>query len=224
MLLNCSGLKGSVKRSEIHSTLSYTIRISHWGVSRLLADIPTYSIFFLCFNIYYIVPQHEIVPLFNCRTMVLASFVAFDLVSRPHFSGLGNQLPAIANKFGLTQHLKTPTRHVSRRSLDLSFSTNSSLIHVLHIVLGISDHDPILFGLRPASKVYEFSLSINKGNFKGFPTHQLSFSDYQLASSPRRRPVKENRPNTSTFTSSKMTKSKRHLPWIVKQSKINGQA
>ena len=57
--------------------------------------------------------------------MVLASFVAFDLVSRPHLSGLGNQLlavdkspaylygdipghawdhilPEIANKFGLT--------------------------------------------------------------------------------------------------------------------------
>ena len=89
ILLNCSGLKGWVKRSEIRSTLSYTIRISHWGVSRLLADIPTYSIFFLCFNIYYIVPQHEIVPLFNCRTMVLASFVAFDLVSRPPLFRVG---------------------------------------------------------------------------------------------------------------------------------------
>ena len=51
----------------------------------------------------------------------------------------------VTDKFGFTQPVKSPTREVSGRTLDLGLSTISSLIQACHFVPGISDHDAILF-------------------------------------------------------------------------------
>ena len=58
----------------------------------------------------------------------------------------------ITDKFGFTQHVKSPTRKVSGRTLDLVFSTISNLIQACHFVPGINDHDAILFEVDVAPK------------------------------------------------------------------------
>lgn len=150
------------------------------------------------------------------------------------FGDLYREIPAHAcdhfllettDKFGFTQHVKSPTRKVSGITPDLAFSTISSLIQACHFVPGISDHDAILFEVdvapksapKPPWRVYQF----HKRNFEGFRARTSSFSDWCLHSHPVYRSVEQNLSNISAsikeaitkFIPSKMTKQKRHLSW-----------
>ena len=74
------------------------------------------------------------------------------------------------------------------------------------------------FAPKPPTRVYQF----HKGDYEGLRAHLSSFRDRYLASSPEGRPVEENwsiisasiKESINKFIPSKMTKSKRHLPWI----------
>ena len=96
---------------------------------------------------------------------------------------------------------------------------------------GISDHDAILFEVdvtpkpatKPPSEVFQF----HKGNYDGLRTRMASFADEYLGSCPGNRSVDENwarisdtiKTATDQFLPSKMTKAKRHLPWVSPEIK-----
>ena len=132
----------------------------------------------------------------------------------------------IAVKFGLIHHLKSLTRPAAGRTLDLVLSTTSNLIQGCHVIPGISDHDAILFEVdvapkfapKPPRRVYQF----HKGEYEGLRAHLSSFCDQSLASGPKERSVEDNwsiiadsiQEVINKFIPSKMTKTKRHLPWV----------
>lgn len=58
--------------------------------------------------------------------------------------------PYIVDKFGLTQHVKWPTRF--DRTLDLAFFSHPNTIQACHMTAGMSDHDAVLFKVDMSPK------------------------------------------------------------------------
>ena len=131
----------------------------------------------------------------------------------------------VAERYGLNQHVNSPTRPASRRTLDLVFSTNRNFIQACHVVPSISDHDAILFEIdvspkftaKPPRKV----LQHHKGDYDGIHSNMASFADSYLTSSENRT-IDENwtlisdaiKSAVDRFIPSKTAKGKRHLLWI----------
>ena len=132
----------------------------------------------------------------------------------------------LTDKYGLTQHVKSPTRPSSGRTLDLVFSSNPNTVQAHHVTPGISDHDAILFEVdlspkytpKPPRKVYQF----HKADYDGLRFHLPSFSNQYLTSDPGKRSVEENWHKISEtiheamdkYIPHRMSKAKRHLPWV----------
>ena len=158
---------------------------------------------------------------FNCGNIDWSSL---ELQSDINSFACDRALLEIAEKYSLNQHVKTATRPTSGRTLDLVFSTNSSLIQACHTTHGISDHDAILFEVdvtpKPATKPPRKVFQFHKGNYDGLCTRMASFADEYLGSCPGNRSVDENWARISDtiktaidqFIPSKMTKAKRHVP------------
>ena len=132
----------------------------------------------------------------------------------------------LTNKYGLTQHIKSPTRPSSGRTLDLVFSSNPNYVQAHHVIPGISDHDAILFEVdlspkytpKPPRKVYQF----HKADYDGLRSQMSFFSKQYLASDPGENSVEENWHKISKtiheamdkYIPHKQSKAKRHLPWV----------
>ena len=87
---------------------------------------------------------------FNCGAI---DWYSADPFSEIPAHACDHALLEIADKFGITQHVMSPTRPASGRTLDLVFSTVGSLIQVCHFIPGISDHDAILFEVDARPKI-----------------------------------------------------------------------
>ena len=160
---------------------------------------------------------------FNCGSIDWSSNVLHSDVAS---SACDVVLLEVAEKYGLNQHVNSPTRPASRRTLDLVFSTNRNFIQACHVVPGINDHDAILFEIdvrpkftvKPPRKV----LQHHKGDYDGIRSNMASFANSYLTSSPENRTVDENwtiisdaiKSAVHRFIPSKTAKGKRHLPWI----------
>ena len=131
-----------------------------------------------------------------------------------------------SDKYGLTQHVSSPTRPASCRTLDLVFSSNPGIIQACHVTCGISDHDATIFEIdisqkfkpKPPRKIYQF----HKDDFVGLKASLTTlFSDY-LSPHPECTTVDDNwsyisqkiLEATDNFIPHKMSKGKRHLPWV----------
>ena len=95
-------------------------------------------------------------------------------------------LLSIVDKYGLSQHVKWPTRN--NRTLDLSFSSRPETIQACHVTSGMSDHETVLFEVdvspkytpkRP-HKIYQF----HKGDFPSLRSSLSDFASAYLASNP----------------------------------------
>ena len=131
-----------------------------------------------------------------------------------------------SDKYGLIQHVSVPTRPASGRTLDLVFSSNPGIIKACHVTCGISDHDAILFEVdispkftpKPPRKMYQF----HKGDFVGLKSSLSTLAPDYLSTQPESKTVDENwsyisqkiLEATDNFIPHKMSKGKRHLPWV----------
>ena len=130
----------------------------------------------------------------------------------------------VATKYGLTQHVKWPTR--KDRILDLAFSSQPNTIQACHVIPGMSDHEAVLFEVDMAPKytpkrpykIYQY----HKGDISGLRNSLCSFASDYLASKPERNAVEDNwnliakniLEATDKYIPHKMSKQKRHLPWV----------
>lgn len=137
-----------------------------------------------------------------------------------------NNLLNTASKYGFSQHVNSPTRPASGLVLDLVLSSNPNLISSCHVVPGISGHDAVLFEVdqnpkylpKPPRKIYQF----HKGDHDTLRRDMNQCSNTYLSSSPNLRSVDENWEYFSKSLNEKvnkniphkMSKTKRHLPWI----------
>ncbi|XP_048579020.1 uncharacterized protein LOC125560735 [Nematostella vectensis] len=157
---------------------------------------------------------------FNCSGIEWSSGEA---VLTPPVHSWDLALIALAEKYGLSQHVKSPTRYDS--FLDLAFSSKPGLVNACHVTSGLSDHSAVLFEVdlapkyipKPPRKIYLY----HKADIAALKEHIASFHrDY--AASHMERSVEENWNAISTcisdamerFIPSKTSKTKRLLPWI----------
>ena len=132
----------------------------------------------------------------------------------------------LSEKYGLTQHVTSPTHPASGRTLDLVFSSAPNIIQACHITCGISDHDDALFETdispsfspKPRRKIYQF----HKGDYSGLKESLSTLTSEYSATCPASNTVDENLSFISTkilestdkFILHKISKGKRHLPWV----------
>ena len=179
---------------------------------------------FLC-NVYHSAkpPQLIIAGDYNCGGI---DWHNLDLRKEIPAQPCDRDLLDLTDKYGLTQHVKSPTRPSSGRTLDLVFSSNPNTVQAHHVTPGISDHDAILFEVdlspkytpKPPRKVYQF----HKADYDGLRFHLSSFSNQYLTSDPGKRSVEENWHKISEtiheamdkYIPHRMSKAKRHLPWV----------
>ena len=143
---------------------------------------------FLC-NVYHSAkpPQLIIASDYNCGGI---DWHNLDLRKEIPAQPCDRDLLDLTDKYGLTQHVKSPTRPSSGRTLDLVFSSNPNTVQAHHVTPGISDHDAILFEVdlspkytpKPPRKVYQF----HKADYDGLRFHLSSFSNQYLTSDPIR--------------------------------------
>ena len=157
---------------------------------------------FLC-NVYHSAkpPQLIIAGDYNCRGIDWHNLdLRIEIPAQP----CDRDLLDLTDKYGLTQHVKSPTRPSSGRTLDLVFSSNPNTVQAHHVTPGISDHDAIIFEVD-LLRTYD-----------GLRSHQY------LTSDPGKRSVEENWHKISEtiheamdkYIPHRMSKAKRHLPWV----------
>jgi len=144
----------------------------------------------------------------------------------PHIAQACDQaLLDLLDKYGLTQHVSSPTRLASGRTLDLVFSSNPGIIQACHVTCGISDHDATIFEIDisqnfkpnpPPRKIYQF----HKADFVGLKASLTTLSFDYLSTHPECNTVDDNGcyisqkilEATDNFIPHGMSKGKRHLP------------
>ncbi|XP_048586171.1 uncharacterized protein LOC125568296 [Nematostella vectensis] len=126
--------------------------------------------------------------------------------------------------FSLSQHVKAPTR--KNNYLDLVFSSNPGLIQACHVTNGLSDHEgAVLFEVdtspkytpKAPHKIYQY----HKADYDGLRSYLSTFGTDYMASFLLRF-VDENwaalfeglKDALDKFVPHKMSKGKRHLPWV----------
>ena len=155
--------------------------------------------------------------------------INWDLQSTtdPASAASHQRLLDILLQFSLFQTVRDVTRPASDNILDLVVTTNPALVLDLCIHPGISDHNIPIFTLstsarvqiKPPRKIYQFQ----KADIEHLKKAAEEFSTEFLQSNPENRSVEANWNMISTFLNkclsdfvpSKMTKSRRHLPWIT---------
>ena len=106
--------------------------------------------------------------------------------------------------------MSAPTRPASGRTLDLVFSSNPGIIKACHVTCGIYDHDAILIEVDISPK------------FVGLKSSLSTLASDYLSTQPESKIVDENwsyisqkiLEATDNFIPHKMSKGKRHLPWV----------
>ena len=120
--------------------------------------------------------------------------------------------------------MSSPTRPASDRTLDLVFSFNPGIIQACHVTCGISDHDATIFEIDISQKFKPNppeNLSVSQGRLCRFKGKLTLSSDY-LSTHPECNTVDDNwsyisqkiLEATDNFIPHKMSKAKRHLPWV----------
>ena len=131
----------------------------------------------------------------------------------------------------LSQVIREVTRPASSNILDLLITSNPALVSDVNVLPGISDHDIISFTFsgnlkfapKPSRKIFQF----HKANQEGLSEAVRNFSTEFLASSPELSSVDENwikilnflNECIKDFIPSKISKNRRHLPWITPELK-----
>ena len=127
----------------------------------------------------------------------------------------------------LVQFVDGITRLVSENTLDLLLASNPTLVTDVCILPGISDHNIVTFSISgnprtchiPPRKTYQF----HKANLPELRKAVADFSEDFLSSSPETRSVDENWTCITAFINkcrdqfipSKMSRTRRSLPWIT---------
>ena len=112
--------------------------------------------------------------------------------------------------------MSSPTRPASARTLDPFFSSNPGISHLRHLCK--IDISPKFTPKPPPRKIYQF----HKGDFVGLKASLTTLSSDYLSTHPECNTVDETwsyipqkiLEATDNFVPHKMSKGKRHLPWV----------
>ena len=133
-------------------------------------------------------------PDLSWEVILIAVGLTGHVIGQP-LNACEQALLEVSDKYGLSQHVHSPTRPSSGRLLDLVFAAHPTVIQACHVVPGISDHDAVLFEVNMSPtcppkprKILQF----HKADFDGLRSHLSSFATTYLDSDPVNRSVDEN--------------------------------
>ena len=120
-------------------------------------------------------------PDLSWEVILIAVGLTGHVIGQP-LNACEQALLEVSDKYGLSQHVHSPTRPSSGRLLDLVFAAHPTVIQACHVVPGISDHDAVLFEVNVSPTCPPKPRKI----------HLSSFATTYLDSDPVNRSVDEN--------------------------------
>ena len=164
---------------------------------------------------------------FNCPGITWAQ----DQQQLTAQTAVERKLLDIYEQYDLTQHVHATTRPASGNILDIMFSSKPNLITNTEVHTGISDHNAVLATVdtrpklhySPTRKIFQF----RKADFDSMNLEALEFNSTFMMDNPSLRSVEENwkifkdhlNYLINKFVPSKLSKNKRHLPWVSRDIK-----